>query len=96
MSRANRRPALTASRVRDLRVLADATRVKPRSNAGMLFETNPLQRAAMRRAKEFIRHLADWHETEREIAEAAERAEPSDPNPAEPSATSALNPEVAP
>lgn len=66
MSRTNRRPALTAARVRDLRVLADATRVKPRSNAGCLFETNPHQRAAMRRAKEFIRHLADWHETEQD------------------------------
>lgn len=66
MSRTNRRPALTAARVRDLRILADATRVRPRSNAGMLFETNPHQRAAMRRAKEFIRHLADWHEVEQD------------------------------
>lgn len=73
MSRANRRPPLTASRVRDLKALADAVRVRPRSNSGCLIETTPKVRAALLRAKEFVRVLADWHETERENKRAAPR-----------------------
>lgn len=78
MSADNRRPALTRRVIADLVVLARATRVKKRSNAGALFETNPAMRAAMRRAKAWIEKAEDWSETERKRALNADEPETTD------------------